>query len=333
MCFALPKSFAGGYRDLVPALAGMEIGMYTRREFGQLTLGGLAAPLLGSPADVRVGGVRLGVQTYSFRDLPRPQNGDGIDGIIAAMTDCGLSECELFAPQVEPRGAASGRRADTPEAQQARQQARQDLRSWRIQTPLDHFRTVKKKFEAAGISVYAYNYSFGRDMSDEEIDRGFEMTKALGARIITASTTLTVARRVVPFAEKHRMIVAMHGHSSRTDPDEFCTPESFAAAMKLSKYFKVNLDIGHFTAADFDAVAYIRQHHADITNLHLKDRKRHEGDNVPWGQGDTPIREVLLLLKQSKWPIRAYIEYEYSGTGTSTEEVTKCFQYAKQILA
>lgn len=57
------------------------------------------------------------------------------------------------------------------------------------------------------------------------------------------------------------------------------TPESFAAAMRLSRYFKVNLDIGHFTAANFDAVAYIREHHANITNLHLKDRKKNQGDS------------------------------------------------------
>ena len=118
----------------------------------------------------------------------------------------------------------------------------------------------------------------------------------------------------------------MHGHSNLTDPNEFATPESFAAAMKMSKYFKVNLDIGHFTAANFDAVAYIREHHADITNLHLKDRKKNQGDNVPWGQGDTPIREVLQLLKRERWPIRAYIEYEYRGAGDAgrgSEEVLR----------
>jgi len=304
--------------------------MYTRREFGRLTLGAAALPMLGGLADSRVGGVRLGVQTYSFRALPRAQGSDHVDAIIAAMKECGLSECELFAPQVEPQVDGGGRPGGTPES---RQKARESLRAWRIETPIDHFRDVKKKFDAAGMTIHAYNYSFNADMTDAEIDRGFEMTRALGANIITASTNLTVAKRVVPFAEKHQMMVAMHGHSNRTDPNEFCTPESFAAAMKMSKQFKVNLDIGHFTAADFDAIAYIREHHADITNLHLKDRKKHEGDNVPWGEGETPIREVLLMLKTEKWPIPAYVEYEYRGTGTPTEEVKKCFQYAKQILA
>jgi sugar phosphate isomerase/epimerase len=103
--------------------------------------------------------------------------------------------------------------------------------------------------------------------------------------------------------------------------------------MKMSKYLKVNLDVGHFVSANYDPVAYIREHHADITNLHLKDRKKNQGDNTPWGQGDTPIKEVLQLLKREKWPIPADIEYEYRGQGTPVEEVAKCVAYAKQALA
>src|SRR5262249_54871982 len=149
---------------------------------------------------------------------------------------------------------------------------------------------------------------------------------------ITASTTLEVAKRIAPLAEKHQMVVAMHGHSRVDDPNEFATPDSFAAAMKMSKFFKVNLDIGHFTAGNYDALAYMRQHHADITNLHLKDRKKNQGDNMPWGQGETPIREALQLIAAEHWPIRAYIEYEYRGTGSPVDEVKKCLAFARQAL-
>ncbi|MBZ5560650.1 MAG: sugar phosphate isomerase/epimerase [Acidobacteriia bacterium] len=305
--------------------------MLTRREFGMLTLAGLVR-LKPDATDPKVNGVRLGVQTYSFRDLPRTSGGDAIDPVLDAMKACGFGECELFAPQVEPQfSAGRGQRGGPPSPEAVK--AREDARTWRLETPLDHFRAIKSKFDRAGIAIYAYNYSPNASYTDDEIDRGFEMTKALGAGIITASTTLEVAKRIAPFAEKHKMIVAMHGHSNTKDPNEFSTPDSFAAAMKMSKYFKVNLDIGHFTAANFDAMAYIREHHADITNLHLKDRKKNQGDNLPWGQGETPIREVLQLLKREKWPIPAYIEYEYRGTGTSVEEVKKCFAYAKQSLA
>jgi sugar phosphate isomerase/epimerase len=291
--------------------------MYSRREFGKLTLAALALPrTLMAAVDSKVKGVRFGVQTYSFRDLPRPEGGDAVDVIIQAMTACGLGECELWSPQLEPV-----------------KKTREDLRAWRLTTPLDHFAGIRQKFDAAGLKIYGYNYSFNPSFTDEEIDRGFQMAKALGAQIITASTTLPVARKVVPFAEKHKMIVAMHGHSNLADPNEFATPESFAAALKMSKYFKVNLDIGHFTAANFDALAYLREHHADITNLHIKDRKKNQGDNTPWGEGDTPIREVLQLVEMNKWPIPAFIEYEYKGAGTPVEETKKCYAYARQALA
>ena len=303
----------------------------TRREFGSLALA--AFPLVRFGADAAYRGVRLGAQTYSFRDLPRTPGGDGVEQVIRAFRECELVECELFAPQVEPQfnAGARGRRGDPPSPDAVK--AREALRAWRLETPLDHFRQIGEKFKKAGIDIYAYNYSPNNSFTDAEIDRGFEMTKALGAQIITASTQLDTAKRIAPFAEKHKMIVAMHGHSNITDPNEFATPESFAAAMKMSKYFKVNLDIGHFVAANYDPVAYLREHHAGITNLHLKDRKRNQGENVPWGQGDTPIKDVLQLLQREKWPIRAYIEYEYRGQGTSVEEVKKCLAFAKQALA
>jgi len=291
--------------------------MITRRQFSKLALASLAVPrTLGAAGiDSRIAGVRVGVQTYSFRALPRSEGGDQVDAMIDAMKTCGIGECEVWSPMVEPRAS------------------RDELRKWRIETPLDHFRTVRNKFEAAGIVIYAWNYSPDASFTDAEIDRGFEQAKALGADIITSSTTIEVAKRIAPLAEKHKITVAMHGHSNTSKPGEFASPESFAQAMKMSKYFKVNLDIGHFTAANFDAVQYIRDHHDSITNLHLKDRKKNQGDNVPWGTGDTPIKEVLRLLSKERWPIRAYIEYEHRGTGTPVEEVQKCLDFVKLALA
>jgi sugar phosphate isomerase/epimerase len=310
--------------------------MLTRRDFGKLTLAALPLASAFAKINSKINGVQLGVQTYSFRDLPP----EGIvDAVIKAMTEIGLGECEVFASQFEPAqpsmgGGGRGRGTPPdPAVVAAREKARADLRDWRLTVSMDHFKGLKKKFDDAGINIYAYNYSFNNSFTDDEIERGFEMAKALGVRAITASTTVSVAKRVAPFAEKHKIIVAMHGHSDIKDPEQFAKPESFQAAMDMSKYFWVNLDIGHFSAAGYDAVAYITEHHARISNLHLKDRKKDQGDNVPWGEGDTPIKAVLTLLKEKKYPIPAYIEYEYRGKESSTAEVKKCFEYAKAALA
>jgi sugar phosphate isomerase/epimerase len=327
--------------------------LYSRREFGKLALATVPLSLALARAGSTIAGVRIGAQSYSFRTM-------SLDDAIKAMADIGIGECELFSGHVEPRppggfGGGGGRPAGAgtgasaaaapgapPQAPSAgapaqprpgpNAAAREEARKWRLTTPIDHFTAVKKKFDAAGIKLQAYNLSFNDSFSDDEIDRGFEMAKALGVAFITASSTLKAAKRVAPFADKHKMRVAMHNHSNVKDPNEFATPESFAAAMKVSKQFKVNLDIGHFTAANFDAVAYIQEHHARITNLHLKDRKKDQGANVPWGEGDTPIKAVLQLLKTKKYDIPANIEYEYKGEDV-VAEVRKCFEFCKTALA
>src|SRR5262249_32373057 len=166
---------------------------------------------------------------------------------------------------------------------------------------------------------------------DEEMDRGFEFAKALGVKCITASSTLTCAKKLVPFVEKHKILVGMHGHSNLKDPNEFAKPESFESAMAMSKYYRVNLDIGHFFAAAYDPAAYLENHHDKILTLHIKDRKKNQGDNMPFGEGDTPIKQVLQLMKAKKYKIPANIEYEYKGQD-SVAEVKKCFEYCKQAL-
>jgi sugar phosphate isomerase/epimerase len=287
--------------------------MYSRRDFGKLA--GLAAVPLSrlyaaAKADSTIRGVLIGAQSYSFRDLP-------LDGAIDGMKQIGLSECELAMGHVEPAGLSGD-----------------DLKNWRITTPLSYFKDIRKKFDAAGIQVYAYSLNFKDGFSDEELDRGFEMTKALGTDLITTSTTLTCAKRLAPLAEKHRVRVALHGHDQTQKPNEFSSRESFAKGLALSPMFYVNLDIGHFTAANGDAVAYLEEKHERILVLHIKDRKKNHGDNVPWGAGDTPIKPVLQLVRSKKWKIPCNIEYEYGKPGMDTvAEVRTCFDYCKQALA
>ena len=208
------------------------------------------------------------------------------------MQSLGLTECELWSPQIEP--AAAGGRGRTPE------QVREAREALHVAHP-DAARSLPRHPERLrqgrrlDLRVQLQLRQRFHRRGDQPRVRNRARARA---EIITASTTLSVARRVAPFAEKHKMAVAMHNHSNTKDPNEFATPESFAAAMALSKYFKVNLDIGHFTAANYDPVAYMRDHHASITNLHLKDRRKDQGDNTPWGTGDTRIREVLALMKR-----------------------------------
>jgi sugar phosphate isomerase/epimerase len=308
---------------------------FSRRDFGKVALAGIPLAQIAA-AESKVHGVQLGVCTYSFRELPRPPGAsDSVGTVIQAMKDCHASTCELFSPQLEPAGPAraGGMHRNDPAAKEAARKFREDLRQWRMTTPASHFKEVRKKFDDAGIEIYAYTLNFRSDFTEEELEKCFEQTKALGVKIIAASTQGTELARLKPLAEKHKLYVAVHGHSNTKDPNEFSSPETFQKALDMSPYFKVNLDIGHFSAAGFDPVAYIQQHHDRITHLHIKDRKKDDGPNEPFGQGDTPIKQVLALLKDKKYPLPAFVEYEYKGSGTPVEEVNKCLDYMKQALA
>jgi sugar phosphate isomerase/epimerase len=264
----------------------------------------------------RISGVRIGAQSYSFRELKT------LDDTISAYKSAGLSFCELWQGQVETPAAIAA-----PEGMPRRAA----LRQWRLEVPLDHFRDIRRRFEAAGVTLTAYNLSFRDDFTDEEIARGFEMAAALGVDVITASSTVSVAPRLVPHARKAKIKVAFHNHSN-IKANEFATPDDFATAMAAGpEVIAVNLDIGHFTAANFDALDYLERHHAQILSLHIKDRRKDQGANVPFGEGDTPIVAVLRRLRDRKWDIPAQIEYEYKGQDP-VAEVRRCFEYCRKAL-
>ncbi|HYP13275.1 MAG TPA: sugar phosphate isomerase/epimerase [Bryobacteraceae bacterium] len=239
-----------------------------------------------------------------------------LDDAIAAMSNIGLSYVELWSGHIEPKPGTSA----------------EEVAKWRTSPDtLEQMKQVRRKFNKAGIRVYALNYSFAKRHTDQEVLHGMEMAKALGAKYITASSTVDQAARINELAKKKNIFVAMHNHSNLKNPNEFATPESFAKAMEGNSNILINFDIGHFTAANFDAVDFLTRNHERIVTLHIKDRKKNQGENTPLGEGDTPIKPVLNFLRANNRNIPAMIEYEYKGAN-STEEVRKCFDYCKKIL-
>jgi sugar phosphate isomerase/epimerase len=327
--------------------------VYTRRDVGKIALASLPlAKAFAAAPNSKIDGVQIGVISYSFRQMPA----QSIDDIIKYMTQIGLSEVELMSnhaesdagapaemrpPAGQARGAGrppaggpmGGRRQMTPEMRAAMKAHAEEVRKWRMSVSMDKFKDVRKKFDNAGIDLHLLCYNMQDSMTDDEIEYGFHMAKALGAKAISTSTTITMSKRIAPLAEKHKMLVGYHGHDQTSDPNQFATLESYATAFSYGKYNGVNLDIGHFTASNYDAVAFIKEHHARITNLHLKDRKKNHGPNTVWGEGDTPLKDVLFLLKEQRYPFPGNIEYEYQGASDPVTEVGKCYEYCKKILA
>jgi sugar phosphate isomerase/epimerase len=284
-----------------------------------------AAP--GTKPNSVFGGVHIGCITYSYRG-----GADTAEYTLECLLKDGLSETELMDGPIRayaglPARAARGKKgnkgndsppppidADRPKVREAQLAKCEELR---------------KMYSDAGVNIHIHKIPFGP--TDGDIDFNFQIAKALGCKAITTERNDELAKRLAPFAEKHKIWVAFHNHTNNIP-----TIESIDPLIQIGNYIGFNFDIGHYVAGTKgkSPIPVIEKYHDKIISLHLKDRDA-GGANLPWGEGQTPIKEVLLLLKREKWPIYADIEVEYKiPEGSSpVAEVGKCVQYCKAALA
>ncbi len=252
-------------------------------------------------------GVRIGCITYSYRSIAKTA-----EETLKALLDCGISETELMGGPIQLYAGIGGKATD---AQREAQLAK--------------CKELRKMFNDAGVNIHIHKMGFGQ--SDEDIEFSFLVAKALGCMGVTTERNEKLAERVAPFADKHKIWVGFHNHTANLPVMDKRDP-----ILELGQYIGFNLDIGHYVAGSkgLSPIPVLEKYHDRIVSLHLKDRTA-DGGNVPWGQGQTPIKEVLQLMRKEKWTFPAEIELEYKipEGSNAVAEVAKCVQYCKEALA
>lgn len=337
----------------------------SRRQFGRtLAASAGAASLFGAGAkpNSNFHGVQIGVITYSFRAL-RPSAEDTLKFCV----DCGISGVEMMSDIAErfagapapsfgrpggggpppgagprPGGAGGGRPQMTPEQIEARRKAAEEVRNWRLAAKMDKYKELRRIWEDAGVKIYAFKLPPTKEMADGEYEYIWNVAETLGANHITMEYPYNddeLLQRVGEFAAKRKLAIAFHTHGQGA-------ATMFDKALAVSKYTMLNFDIGHFYGVNgLSPVPVIEKYHDRIASLHLKDRKGPQaasenrgpgggGPNMPWGEGATPLKDVLQLMKKRKFKFPGSIEYEYDTPAGSTElaEIRKCVEYARKAL-
>jgi len=318
---------------------------YTRRDIGKIALAaGTAGRLLAAKPNSNFGGVQIGAITYSFRALPA-----SAEETLKYCVECGIGAIELMsnvpegyagAPAQAGRGGG-GRAQMTPEQQAAMRKGAEDIKAWRLSVSMDKYKAFRKMYEDAGVKIYAFKLPPTMNMSDQEYEYIWNVGETLGANHITMELPANdeLLQRVGEYAAKRKLRIAFHTHGQGGD-------SGFDKALAASPYTALNLDVGHYYGVNGKSpVPVIEKYHDRIASLHLKDRKGPGGageksgpggggPNMPWGQGETPLKDVLLLMKKQKYKFPGSIEYEYDtpeGSDVLTE-VKKCVLYCKTIL-
>lgn len=319
------------------------MAVLSRREFGGVIAGVPLAAAMGS-ARLFASQLPIGVSTASFRDLPRVAGRDNLDDVIRAVKAVRATHVELAFANLEPAppsvapvmggSAAYPRRiVMTPEEIAAtNSSARAALRSFRLHAPAKPFEHMRARLESARVTVHACALVYDDSFSDDEIDGTFRQAKALGVTTVSSPLTMAMARRLVPFAQRHQVSVAIHNQADGNPGGAIDTP-ALKDALALSPAFTLKLDIGNITASNRDAVAELREYRSRVSYVLVKDRLRNGGTSQVFGEGDTPIRHVLAALQSSAPAIPALIEYDYVGLRSPVDELKASLAYCRTALA
>ena len=311
---------------------------------GQSVWAARSLHVLGVKPDSKIKGVQIGAITYSFRSLPGSP-----EQLLQYCIDANISAVELMGDSVEdyvgkpansvkfpPRVPGQPMKlTDEQKAQMASYQTQ--VANWRAGVSMEKFEEIRKMYNKAGVSIYAFKpNALNPNNTDAEVEYALKAAKALGAKSVTIELPADPAqsKRLGDLGEKHTIYIGYHAHLQATDT-------AWDTALAQSPYNSLNLDCGHYIAASANntketLLALIEAKHDRITSLHIKDRrtKQNGGANMVWGQGDTPIKEILTLLKEKKYKIPATIELEYDipAGSDAVKETGKCLAYAKKML-
>ncbi|GJM29458.1 MAG: hypothetical protein DHS20C17_20930 [Cyclobacteriaceae bacterium] len=288
---------------------------------------GSSTNLFRSSRKLPVKGINLGVITYSFRSMP-----GSAEELLEYLTVLGLTTVELMGSPAEefagaPEGPAKRWGNLTDSEKKELDEYNQQMTKWRTSVSMEPFKELRKIYHDSGVTIEIIKLPLDR-MSPEEIDYSFKVAKTLGARGITLERSDQTIDKLSPYADQHKKLIGYHNHA-KVDFN------SWDQAVVKSKYNAINLDVGHYVAGTNESpIPLIEKYHDRILNLHLKDRKMNNGDNMPWGQGDTPLKEILQLLRDKKYRFMATIELEYPipENSDAVQEVRKCIDFCQQAV-
>jgi sugar phosphate isomerase/epimerase len=288
----------------------------SRRSFIGGTAALSAATMLPNLANAakpnsKFNGVQIGVNTGCFVKM----SGGSAEHMLKYIIQCGISSVEFRSPEAD-------------------QYARAYAKTHAGADPMDAFRALRKLYNDAGVTIHILRVStIGiKKMSTKTIEYYFNAAKALGAKAIARGHRInkTAAKRLGPIADKHEMMLGFHNHTE-------IRPDTYDGdILSYGKYLGIQLDVGHYVAGtNQSAIPMIEKFHDRIIALHLNDRKKNKGLNMPWGQGDTDPVGILQFLKKNKLTFPADIElaYQVPQGSDAVKEVTKCLQFCKQALA
>jgi len=281
----------------------------TRREaLKTAVLGALTLPLLNArslaadtpapPAADREHGLRLGIATYSTRNM----------SLEDTITTCKLLRLTNAGPYKSHLPCETG--------------------------TVDECRAAAEKFHAAGITLTGSGVvNFKND--EAACRRAFDNARAAGLVAIVCKPDRDALPLVEKLAKEYDQRLAIHNHGP--EDKVYPSPaDAWNAVKSLDPHIGLCIDVGHAARAGADPAAAIRDYAARVYDVHMKDSLAVPGaqKDIPAevGAGRLDIRGILRALLDIKYAGVVAFEYEKVAANPVTG-LAESVGYVRGMLA
>jgi sugar phosphate isomerase/epimerase len=253
----------------------------------------------GEPAD-DFAGLRVGVQSYTFREFP-------VEQALKQTHDLGLSWIELYPKHAPARSTESQRKA---------------------------LLKLCREYKVMPVAFGVYKFT-----KDHEANRKvFDYGKVMGMTVFTADPDPDSFDSLERLVKEYQIAIAIHPHGPVGKPPKlhrWYRAEKIMEAVKdRDPLIGACLDTGHLIRAatlgeQLDPVQQIQVMGQRNHAIHLKDNDNARDVNVILGQGVLDVPGVLKALKNAGFKGCVAIEYE-ANPNNPAGDVRACLDVIRQ---
>lgn len=276
----------------------------SRREFLKTTAFGAVALTLPAPAaacksQTELGaatGIKLGVATYSLRELSRA---DAI-AAVKALRARYISVKSFHLPyESTPAELATGRR----------------------------------EFEEAGLEIVSGGVITLQEDDDDNIRTHFEYARACGMPLMVIAPTPATLPRIERFVREYDIAVAIHNHGP--EDRYFPGPrEALPVIRDLDPRVGLCVDLGHTARTGVDVVESLAEAGDRVLDVHMKDLGDllDRASQCVVGEGAMPVPGIFRQLVAMGYRGHVNLEYEIDASDP-LPGMLRSFAYMRGVLA
>jgi sugar phosphate isomerase/epimerase len=250
----------------------------------------------GTPRGTRPSHVRLGVASYSLRNLP-------LEKAIDAVRSLGTRYVNLKSFHMPYELSAA------------------------------EVAATRHTIESAGLEIVGGGtITFDQD-TDDGVRRYFDYAKAAGMPLIVATGHPGVLPRVERFAKQYDIKVAIHNHGP--EDQHFPSPYDVLKHVRsMDPRMGLCIDMGHTVRTGTDVVRAIADAGPRLLDMHAKDLRdlKDVGSQCIVGQGAMPITAIFRQLDAIQYTGFVNLEYEIDADNP-LPGMRESFAFMRGVLA